>query len=299
MIAALNGPRAGILSSKGAQEPEFRPECDTVTNANNPDGLVFYRIEEFTTGDGFLIGHNSLRDKAFAEYIGSSGQHSVSRLMFDFARADFGTPDDSIRVFIRAADNDGPGAELGSVKLAISTIAENIENFEFTQAVFSPGITVNGSFYAGFEVDYLAGDSVGIFSTQYTEPGTGNAWLMDSTGAWASFDEIYELGLSMGVYAELCSTVSMNEPEYPQTDILLFPNPADEMLNILSTSQPVSAWQIYSSDGRLVMHGNAASGKQVSIQTSDLSNGLYLFRILTVQGIQSSKLIIQHPSACH
>jgi hypothetical protein len=294
MHASLNGPRKGILSSQACMEPIIKPDCDTITNANSPDGLVFYLVEELTDeGKGFLIGHNSFRDHAFADYIPNAGEKSVSRLLFDFARADFGTPQDSIKAFICSAGMDGPGAELASVKLAIPDIAENIDQFRFTEAVFEPGVTVNGSFYAGFEIEYQPGDSVGIYSTQFDETSIGNCWFRDSSGAWYSYEDSYEIAISMGVYADLCSTVSLPDVAGIPGNLVLFPNPADQYISVVYPGKSF-VWEILSIDGRYLQGGRSDGKDQLTLPVADLINGMYLFRLRTDQGYLLSKFIIQH-----
>lgn len=294
MLATLNGSRSSILTSAGCQEPVFKPECDTATNASSPDGLVYYRVEDVSDeGSGFLIGHNSFGYNAFAEKITSSGEKAVTRLLFDFAIADFETPQDSIKAFILAAGPEGPGAELAAVKISYADIAENINQFVFTEALFEPGITVNGDFYIGFEIDYLAGDSACIYSTQFDQSETSNSWFRDSTGKWHSYNDKYGIFTSMGIYTEICSKVSTMDNKTPAKPVLLFPNPADQYVSF-HFDDNAGSWQIFSADGRLIRQGRAEGQQLNSIATKDLANGFYLFSIISGKNITTSRLIIQH-----
>lgn len=293
MNATLNGVRSGILSSLGGTVPVIKPVCDTLTNAISPDGLVLYRVEEFSDDQtGYLIGHNGYRDAAFAEYIGSVGQKSIARIMFDFARAEFGNPLDSVLVFIRKAATEGPGEVLASRKLAIAAIAANIDNFTYTEVDFAPGITVTGSFYVGFEITYLPGDTVAMYSTQYDEESSGNAWFQDSAGVWSSYDDVYEIAISSGVYVDICSTVSIAETAENVPEVMVYPNPVSEILNI-SFVEKLFSYEVLSTEGRLVGKGSTATGS-VQLPVSRLSNGVYFLRLIAGDKIAGTKFIIQH-----
>lgn len=86
-----------------------------------------------------------------------------------------------------------------------------------------------------------------------------------------------------GGIEELYSNIAKNgiktRPGISYTDYTLFPNPAQN--KILVSGYPIkqvnSQYSIYSMDGKLLLQGTLLSS-QTSINTSSLSNGMYLFK---------------------
>lgn len=72
------------------------------------------------------------------------------------------------------------------------------------------------------------------------------------------------------------------EDELLPTGAILFPNPVSHQVNVNIKRQlsPKAQWQIWSITGKLLKQGKWAEGKQLmKINVSDLSDGLYIFRI--------------------
>jgi PKD repeat protein len=80
-------------------------------------------------------------------------------------------------------------------------------------------------------------------------------------------------------------------------ELLLYPNPANGILNIKSTVE-ISAIELYNLEGRLIMHhlnDQLQQNNTLSINTQELTNGLYLLKTTDINGISNKKLIgIKH-----
>jgi hypothetical protein len=73
----------------------------------------------------------------------------------------------------------------------------------------------------------------------------------------------------------------------------IFPNPASDLLQIQSKSSTARAIDLLDSFGRIVA-SIQTSGERTSIDTSQLSNGVYTLRITDVSNVTSQQVVIQH-----
>ena len=74
--------------------------------------------------------------------------------------------------------------------------------------------------------------------------------------------------------------------------ISVYPNPAKEVLRV-QTSESLSSATIYSTDGRKVSTINKLEKGTTSINTSNLSNGVYLINFITTSGVNLTKQFIK------
>ncbi|MCX6352123.1 MAG: T9SS type A sorting domain-containing protein [Bacteroidetes bacterium] len=83
----------------------------------------------------------------------------------------------------------------------------------------------------------------------------------------------------IGAY-EFNGTVGIEEENFNTTSgIKVYPNPAKDLVNITSKSRMQSI-EIYSMDGKLILHKNTANQTQTDISTQSLK-GIYLLKIIT------------------
>jgi hypothetical protein len=68
-------------------------------------------------------------------------------------------------------------------------------------------------------------------------------------------------------------------PEVTKSDYALYPNPAKDNINLITTYEGVKTISIYNSTGTLVSSYNL-SGKNIVINVSSLSQGLYFMKII-------------------
>jgi hypothetical protein len=84
--------------------------------------------------------------------------------------------------------------------------------------------------------------------------------------------------------------VGINENELEATSFKVYPNPATDLVKIISEEVVDVSYSVIGMDGKLIL-----SGVSSEINTQNLSNGIYLL-VLSSQGkVQyRQKLIIQH-----
>ena len=72
--------------------------------------------------------------------------------------------------------------------------------------------------------------------------------------------------------------------------IKVSPNPSYGIVLVSSESQPVLEWQVFDLFGRMIAH-ESAGGKEFSVDLSDYHAGIYMLRLVTGDGIKTSKII--------
>ncbi len=86
----------------------------------------------------------------------------------------------------------------------------------------------------------------------------------------------------------------IGESEYNETenDIIIYPNPVSDYLNIVCESEIIKSIQIFNVLGIEVYNTNEVS-KEISLDISSYPKGTYLVNITTVSNIISKKVIVQ------
>ncbi|MCB9328000.1 MAG: T9SS type A sorting domain-containing protein [Lewinellaceae bacterium] len=85
----------------------------------------------------------------------------------------------------------------------------------------------------------------------------------------------------------------LDKDGYSNHEITIYPNPVDEVLNIISNSnQKLHNISLMSIDGRLVFSTNNIRMKKYSMDVSHLSAGIYIIKISTDTGEKTIRKII-------
>jgi PKD repeat protein len=163
--------------------------CDTMSNFVTGDTLSFYYLT--SPGWGYLAGHNSYGDLAKAELFTNSTSMPITGALLGFGHAHAAGSSDSIVVKVWDATGAGgsPGNVLASQKVLISSIATDIVNQRFTSITFTSPPTVTANFYVGFAMTYVAGDTVGLYTTTETSPVPNNGWEQQTNGTWYPYSD--------------------------------------------------------------------------------------------------------------
>lgn len=297
MIATLNGVRSSIPGSQGCQVPSIEQTCDTLNNIIGGDGLVYYMSYEVVPEDaGYLTGTNSRGDLAYAEKHTVSAPYTVEAIRFDFAYAYDGTGTSNLRVAIWEDDGTSPAGSPGTLvaeaSVSYADIANNVDNFTFTDVQFPTSPLVDGDFYVGFYTSEIATDTIAIYSNQIDKINVNTAWLQDFEDNWFTFDatETYSSALSLAIRPIVCSTVGVEE--VLSSELLVYPNPSNGMVNVVFPAHfSASTWQIYSIDGRSVKKGTTTSDR-LSLDFSDAENGVYILQTSDGKSVSSSRFSI-------
>jgi CotH kinase protein/Secretion system C-terminal sorting domain len=88
-----------------------------------------------------------------------------------------------------------------------------------------------------------------------------------------------------------CLALSNNEEVFLKNDVSVYPNPVRNLLNIENKNQIISTIEIYDFLGKLIISKN----NEVSIDVSNVENGIYFCKINNINGYSKSmKIVIQH-----
>ncbi|MCZ8284252.1 MAG: T9SS type A sorting domain-containing protein, partial [Bacteroidia bacterium] len=79
------------------------------------------------------------------------------------------------------------------------------------------------------------------------------------------------------------------------SDILLFPNPShDELTVSLGSTTIVQSYKVYSATGQEMISNQEAHVSKIDVNISDLSNGIYMMKLLTKDGRTIEKNFVKH-----
>ncbi|MDB4656023.1 T9SS type A sorting domain-containing protein, partial [Flavobacteriales bacterium] len=154
--------------------------------------------------------------------------------------------------------------------------------------VTQPAITENGGQLEANATGtsyqwFLNGEPISGGSSQITVQGSGSysVEVTDNNGCISESDP-YDVTL-VGI-------VDRNGE-----DFRFWPNPANEILNLeLPTEHDVQLFEIFASDGRLVLRTNAVGTSGVkSIDVSDLSKGTYILRMISRTSVEQFRFVKQ------
>jgi hypothetical protein len=83
--------------------------------------------------------------------------------------------------------------------------------------------------------------------------------------------------------------------KYATSGIRVYPNPASDVLSlsVLRDNHTISMVQLFTMSGNLVKQMNVPGQTEANIQLSDLPQGMYIAKVLTSDGVYTSKVMIQ------
>ena len=79
----------------------------------------------------------------------------------------------------------------------------------------------------------------------------------------------------------------------PQTSIVIYPNPASDLLNIKSDT-PIYGFELYDALGRLVLSKTEMFNNESVIDVSSLTRGLYFIKLHTINSVAEHKVLIEN-----
>lgn len=254
---------------------------------------------------GYLIGHDSYGDLGYYQKFDNAagtGTGSVNNVMFYFAHVE-GSANSSINAIIRDDNAGAPGNIIGQVSMPFSSLDTSAAGFMNNGIVgwnsvgtfASPiAIPANGIFYAGFEVVYATGDTVGGVSNNassaYTDAAThcfelqsDGTTFLDMAASWGDFTFAVYPVLDLSTSIETLNATSFN----------VYPNPSTGEFNINLTNEKANNVNLTVRNvvGKTILSKNVkVAGQQTeTISLADYSKGIYF---LTIDS-KTVKLIVE------
>ena len=146
---------------------------------------------------------------------------------------------------------------------------------EFTTYYFNAGrVLPAGKFYIGWE--QTVGDSINIGYDFSANTGSKLFWCIDTKTWYPS--SLNGTAMIRPIVGKPSEYVGINNIKTPETDIIIYPNPAQNELH-LSSDLKNSLIRIMAEDGKIVYENEHFSGNAVN--TSYLPNGFYIVEVTT------------------
>lgn len=293
---------------------------DTLTNFQLTDTIQLY------TGGGYVGGNNSYGDKEKAEAYSSAGLVGNSRVMggiilfYRHATANIGTKGTSSIVFKMYNGNNTTGPSGVAVNtftntitniLASSTATTNFPyigdpSIGYSNAIIRPysfnfpsPTNITGDFLLGCTTSTLSGDTIGIFTTGPTLPGS-TAWEKWSDNSWNKFNDgtnnSWQLNASLAILPKLACITDVYNVNGISGNIAIFPNPSNGVFNFAITMPQASDlnFTVINAIGQVV-HTKVEKGVTnavLPLNLSHLSKGIYFVNIIDSTGDKVTKKII-------
>ena len=147
-----------------------------------------------TGGWGYLAGHNNYGDVAKVNRFSGSTHDKIDGVILNFGAAAAASGTSKVTVKIWNESGGEPGSVIGSEDLLINDIISAGGDVTVT---FASPVTNPGTFYAGIEFAYAAGDTVGLITNTDGDVTTGSAWEKWDTGDWYNYNDGSSWGLEL------------------------------------------------------------------------------------------------------
>jgi len=130
------------------------------------------------------------------------------------------------------------------------------------------------------------GERASVFLADITGDGLRELFVGNLGGG------VGDLGGGVGVYRGL---IVSTENDRTQQDFKIYPNPASELLRVFVSDleNEIGTFSIYDSMGRIISQSQLR-GETQEINTSSLSDGLYILNIRSKKIHSSARFIVQH-----
>jgi hypothetical protein len=148
--------------------------------------------------------------------------------------------------------------------------------------------------------------SVGQESTEkqlffWTKPGDDDfaSWIYGPFGAGGNVSWFVGLDLTPALRLNFDNTINTNEVGNIDSQVSIYPNPANNTLNIRTRIEGGNNYTLRVTDiqGRIVIENEVKKGAGIhmeTIATDKLNNGIYNVQVISSTGISSKKVVIAH-----
>jgi len=259
--------------------------CDTITNVGSSENLTYYGLQGQW---GYLAGHNGYQITAYADKYTNTGTKYIKHAWVAVAKAHPAYSTSSVTFKAWNGSGSAPGTALGSKSYMINTFTAG----QWKLIDFTTPIAVSGNFFFGFEISYSAADTFAVYIATHRPSGPNTAHLYYNS-AWTDFSTTFSgnLNTSLGIEPVICTTVDVDEYADIANKILIFPNPANDVLAVdfgFFTSN-IEEILVYDVIGKVIekIDVNSLDNNKAYIYLNNYQSGLYFISAKT-----SSKTIV-------
>jgi PKD repeat protein len=252
-------------------------------------------------GWGYIGGHNSDKDIAIGEKYKDYPYtvREVRGAIVYFSKKYDGNDPSNYKIGIRGADAFGypDGSANGIVAQANISMLEisTGPGYKGIEVSFNPKgyLTPGKEFFVTLEnLNYsLPGalfgsqDTIAVYSTADNPNTTGTAYkLWSSDGQWHAVSEpiAENKNISFALYPIVCGVVGLDEIYNKTDNIVIYPNPANDILYLGFNSNKMLkyAYKMFDNSGKVIKQQNEFRTRgTIPVEISDLSPGFYHIQI--------------------
>lgn len=279
----LDPNNSGVTYMNGF-DPYSDIQCDTLSNFTNTDNLTAYN---FTSHWGYWSGQNEYGFTAFADRYIIANTKYVNGINLPIFRAYSANPSNYITLKVWDNLNSKPNNVLGSKDVLISDFQEG-----FWKLIgFHTSIAVSDTFYVGYEVYY--NNPLDTFAVYMAEDrgtsGTNSAYL--NYNGWKQYNSVSTLTTSFGYDVLLCNSTEIKELKSEVLEIGIYPNPANDFINITAYGNQKLNINLYNLLGENVYSKNS-SNPISKVDVSNFPAGLYIVSVISENSKTSKRIVI-------
>lgn len=303
------------LNNNGTLDTSFNVSYPLPTTFNSNNTIRTFLIQndgKIVIGGDFEISICVLNEYPSGNCVGSLNFNKIARLNSN------GTIDATF--MNNAPSTEEPGSYGFNRSFTYNGVTSNIAKV-FTITQLSNNRIFIGGIFDNFSSVFTSGavncisilDSNGNLDTTFSPaigPNSGvHASLVESTGNivlvgdFSKYDNIINNGIvrisQTGIVQRPVfenNEVStgkefLKQSELINSEITIYPNPAANVVNILSKNNEINCVFMTDVNGRTVKNVNIANATEAQINISDLAAGVYIMKITSNEGIITKKII--------
>lgn len=268
--------------------------CDTITTINQSE-VVEPRVPPSTWG--FIAGQNGDKITTYANYYHEYTFSEIRKIIVPVKFVEAGSYSSYVVFYVWDGATPNPQNVIGQKKVYLRDIVQNQNNI----VTFDSPVSVDGPFYIGYKLNYPDANQdgfsddkfvVGIAAPRGTDP-TNNTLFLQKSGQWYSCNEFYGYSSSLPIKPITC-LVDIEEfiADY---NITIYPNPANDIINISISDENIINPQIFIFDAlgrKMNINFTKVSNYEYSANSSALPEGIYVVRIYDNNLVINKKLLL-------
>ncbi|MFT5601458.1 MAG: hypothetical protein ACI9N1_001702 [Flavobacteriales bacterium] len=153
----------------------------------------------------------------------------------------------------------------------------NWGNNAFFEYILPQKVAVNGVYYIGWKQVTADRLNIGFDKNINTQDRifykTGTSWTNTGFEGSLMMRPVFVNGKD--------NVLAQNEIEKPVINVTVYPNPANDILNLEWSETNFSAYKMYDLQGKVLLQGNGSDLNSRSIYVNELVNGIYLLQLIT------------------
>ena len=268
--------------------------CDTMTNLLPLDPLIVEEISPW----GIIPGINSYGITEYAESYDNpfSNYNQINGIRAWVDLAIGASSSSTVRFKVYATNINGkPGTLLGWKDVYIQNMSSNFVHTVY----FDDPIPITGDFFIGYQVNAVGANDQFAVSIADDRGATGMATMyFNYNGTWFPAAEsaiVNFMHTSMGLEPIACNTTAVEEFEYETDNIIVYPNPSNDIVNLYFGKQfdNKSIIRVYDMMGSLInVNSLMIDSKTLSMDFSNCPSGIYFINLDVDNRMVSKKVMI-------